>query len=56
MLTTVLALAIFSVPGVILGRQLGARLVSRFPQRLLERGLHILLLVVAALTLGEALL
>jgi uncharacterized membrane protein YfcA len=54
--TTVLALAIFSVPGVILGGQLGPGLVSRFPQRLLDRGLHILLLVVAGLTLGEALL
>ena len=55
-LGTVANLVIFTVPGVLLGGQFGPRLVSRFPQRALERGLHILLLLVAALTLAEAVL
>jgi len=55
-LATVLGLIIFAIPGVILGGQLGPRMVSRFPQRALNRALHILLLLVAALTLVEALL
>jgi uncharacterized membrane protein YfcA len=55
-LNTVLSLIIFTIPGVILGGQLGPRVVSRFPQRTLERGLPILLLLFAALTLVEAVL
>lgn len=55
-LTTVLSLLIFTVPGVILGGQLGPWLISRMPQRAFERGLHIFLLVVAAATFVEALL
>jgi uncharacterized membrane protein YfcA len=55
-LSLVLSLVIFTVPGVILGGQLGPWVDSRFPQRALERGLHILLLLVATLTLGEAVL
>jgi uncharacterized membrane protein YfcA len=55
-LNNVLSLIIFTIPGVILGGQLGPRVVSRFPQRTLERGLPILLLLFAALTLVEAVL
>jgi len=55
-LTTALSLVIFTIPGVILGGQLGPWVVSRFPQRDLERGLHILLLLFAALTLAEVVL
>jgi uncharacterized membrane protein YfcA len=55
-LATALSLIVFTIPGVILGGQLGPRMVSRFPQRALNRALHILLLLVAALTLVEALL
>jgi hypothetical protein len=55
-LRTMLSLVIFTIPGVILGGQLGSWVVSRFPQRALERGLHILLLLTAAMTLGEAIL
>jgi len=55
-LATVLSLVIFAIPGVILGGQVGPWIVAQFPQRALERGLHILLLLVAALTLVEALL
>ncbi|MFB0537288.1 MAG: TSUP family transporter [Anaerolineae bacterium] len=53
---TMLRLVIFTIPGVILGGQLGPRVVSQFPQHALERGLHILLLLSAALTLVEAVL
>ena len=56
MLNTVLSLVIFTIPGVILGGQLGPWVISRFPQRALERGLHILLLLAAAMTLGEVVL
>lgn len=55
-LTTVLNIVIFTVPGVILGGQLGSRVASRIPQRTLERGLGILFILVAALTLGEVIL
>ena len=55
-LTTILSLLIFTIPGVILGGQLGPWLASRLPQRAFERGLHFLLLLVAALTFVEALL
>ncbi len=54
-LETVLSLVIFTVPGVILGGQLGARVASHISQRTLERGLGILFILVAALILGEAL-
>ena len=63
-LNTVLSLVIpstssghrFTVPGVILGGQLGSRVASRVPQRTLERGLGILFILVAVLTLGEVVL
>jgi uncharacterized membrane protein YfcA len=55
-LAAVLSLVIFAIPGVILGGQVGPWIVAQFPQRALKRGLHILLLLVAALTLVEALL
>lgn len=55
-LTTVLNIVIFTVPGVILGGQLGSRVASRIPQRTLERGLGVLFILVAALTLGEVIL
>ncbi len=55
-LATALSLVIITIPGVILGGQLGPWVVSRLPQRALERVLHILLLLFAALTLAEAFL
>ena len=55
-LTTVMSLVIFTVPGVILGAQLGARVASHIPQQVLERGLGILFILIAALTLGEVIL
>jgi uncharacterized membrane protein YfcA len=55
-LNTVFSLVIFTVPGVIIGAQLGALVASRIPQRILERSLAILFILVAALTIGEVVL
>ena len=52
-LNTVFSLVIFKVPGVILGAQPGAFVASRIPQRIPERSLAILFILVAALTVGE---
>jgi uncharacterized membrane protein YfcA len=54
--TTALSLLVSKIPGAILGGQLGPWLTSRIPQLAFERGLHILFLLVAALTFVEALL
>jgi hypothetical protein len=54
-LTTVLSLVIFTVPGVVVGGLVGALLAQRIPQRRLERGLGMLLILVAFLTLGQVL-
>lgn len=55
-LNTVLSLVIFTVPGVILGGQLGSLVSSRLPQRTLELGLSVLFILVAAFTLGDVIL
>lgn len=55
-LDTVLSLVIFTVPGVILGGQLGSRVTSCISQHTLERGLGVLFILVAALTLGDVIL
>jgi len=55
-LNTVLSIVIFTVPGVIIGGQLGSRVASRVPQHTLERGLGLLFILVGALTLGEVIL
>ena len=55
-LRTVLSLVAFAIPGMVVGGQLGPWVVDRFSQQGLEQGLHILLLLVAALTLVEVLL
>lgn len=55
-LSTVLSIVVFAVPGVVLGGQLGSRVASHVPQHTLERGLGILFILVAALTLGEVIL
>lgn len=55
-LLTVLSLCIFTVPGVIIGGQIGSRVASRIPQRALELGLAVLFIGVAALTLGRVIL
>jgi len=55
-LTTVLSLCVFTVPGVVLGGQLGAIVSSRISQHMLERSLGILFVLIGGLTLAEAIL
>lgn len=52
-LETVLSLVSFTVPGVIIGGQLGSYVASGIPQESLERGLAVLFTLVAAITLGQ---
>jgi uncharacterized membrane protein YfcA len=52
-LDTVLALAVFTVPGVVIGGQLGPQLTRRVPEHSLMRFLGWLFVAVALLTLGE---
>lgn len=55
-LQTVFKIVIFTVPGVLVGAQLGAAVASRISQHALERGLGVLFVLVALLTLGEVVL
>ncbi|NIR47699.1 sulfite exporter TauE/SafE family protein [candidate division KSB1 bacterium] len=55
-LNTVLSLVIFTVPGVVIGGQLGSLVSSRISQHFLERTMGILFILVALLTLGEVIL
>jgi uncharacterized membrane protein YfcA len=55
-LNMVLSIVIFTIPGVILGAQLGSKFASRIPQKIMERGLGVLFILVAGLTLSEVLL
>ncbi len=55
-LATVFSLCMFTVPGVIIGGQLGSHAASRIPQRTLESGLGIIFILVAVLTLGQVIL
>lgn len=52
-LNTVLSLVIFTGPGVIVGAQLGSLVASRMPQKLLERAMGILFILVGILVLTE---
>jgi len=52
----VFSIVIFTVPGVIIGAQLGSRVARRISQHTLERALGVLFILVAVLTLGEAIL
>lgn len=55
-LSTVLSLVIFTIPGVIIGGQLGPFVAGRISQRTLERGLAVLFILVASLMIGEIIL
>ncbi len=55
-LSMILGLIIFTIPGVIVGGQIGASVSVSIPQPVLERALGVLFLIIAALTLGEAIL
>ena len=53
---TVLSIVIFTVPGVIIGAQLGSSVAHRISQDMLERALGVLFIIVAAVTLAEVIL
>ncbi len=53
-LSTVISIVTFTIPGVIIGAQLGSIVASRIKQHTLERTLGILFIFVSLLTLGEA--
>jgi uncharacterized membrane protein YfcA len=55
-LLTVLSLALFTAPGVILGGQIGPLVSARISQHVLEVSLGFLFIFVAVLTLGQVLL
>jgi hypothetical protein len=50
---TVLSIVIFTIPGVLIGGQLGPQITSRVPEKTLLRSLGWLFALVAVLTLGE---
>lgn len=52
-LPTILGLLIFTVPGVIVGAQVGSAVSRHIPQRALTIGMGALFILVAALLLGE---
>lgn len=52
-LTTVANIVIFTIPGVIVGAQIGAKIAGVIPPKALERGLGALFLLIAILTIGE---
>lgn len=55
-LATVLSLVIFTAPGVWIGAQLGSIVANRLSQKLLERSMGILFILVGAIVLGEIIL
>lgn len=52
-LSTIFNLLLFTVPGVIIGGQFGSAVASRIPQRVLERSMGLLFVLVGASMLGE---
>lgn len=48
-----MSLVIFTAPGVIIGAQIDSIVASRMPQKLLERGMGILFVLVGILVLAE---
>lgn len=55
-LQTVLDVAVFTVPGVVIGGQLGAAIAERIPQHTLEKTLGVLFALIGIFMLGEVLL
>jgi uncharacterized membrane protein YfcA len=53
---TVISIVIFTVPGVIIDAQLGAKVAGRISQDMLERALGVLFIIEAAVTLAEVIL
>lgn len=55
-LMTMLSLIIFTIPGVIIGGQIGPRLASRVSQQVMENGLGILFILIGLVLLGQSLI
>lgn len=55
-LQTVFSIVIFTIPGVIAGARFGSFVSRKIPQHQLEKGLGLLFILVAALTIGEVVL
>ncbi len=55
-LTTVFSIVVFTVPGVIIGARLGSYVGERILQRIMERSLGILFILVALVTIWEAIM
>ncbi len=55
-LGTVVSLLIFTIPGVVIGGQLGSAVASRIPQRVLERSMGVLFVLVGALMLADVIM
>jgi hypothetical protein len=55
-LATVLSLVMFTAPGVLIGAQLGSIVANRLSQKLLERSMGILFILVGTIVLGEIIL
>ena len=54
-LSTIASIVLFTIPGVLIGAQLGPEVVRRLKEQTLIRGLGVLFLVVAGVTIVEAL-
>lgn len=52
-LPTILGILVFTVPGVIVGAQVGSAVARHIPQRTLTIGMGVLFILLAALLLGE---
>lgn len=52
-LNTVINITIFTVPGIVIGGQIGSIVASKIPQKSLETGLGLLFILIALLTLAE---
>ena len=52
-LATVISIVVFTVPGVIVGAQLGSLVATRISQHVLERALGVLFILVAVLMLAD---
>jgi uncharacterized protein len=55
-LATVGSLAIFTIPGVIIGGQIGPLVANKLSQPMMEKGLGILFILIGLVLLGQILL
>ena len=55
-LSLVFGIVIFTIPGVIIGGQIGSLVASRIPQKVLEKSLAILFILVAVLMIANVII